>query len=651
MTDFLNLVKNAFESSTSFIDNNYRSKWEDNIRHFQSRHRAGSKYYKESYKYRSKIFRPKTRSVIRGNEAAAVAAFFSNEDIVSIEPVDNDNPIQVASASIKKELLNIRLTRHIPWYLTLIGGLQDAQVIGVVCSLQEWEYDDEEIIDQVAGPDGQPKDEVRYKIHKDQPAVTLIPIENLRISPNSKWTDPINDSPYLIHIIPMYLMDIRNKIDSGKWKDYEDQEIFAASKKTYDTIKYERSGEGIEPDESEGNNESLTPYTVVYVHKNFVRVGRKDYEFYTVGTELLMTDPIPSEDGRMYAFGYGVIEAHKFLPDSIVELGSNLQQETNEVANQRSDNVKLVLNKRWKVKRGSQVDLANLVRNVPGGAILMNDPQTDVIGENFPDVTQSAYMEQDRLNVDFDELMGSFSASTIQTNRRMNETVGGMAMLRGTSNTMVEYLLRTFGETWVEEVMRQLIYLEEKYETDQMILSIAANKAKLFQRFNIDKVTNYLLSQQVTTKVNVGMGATDPQTKIQKLLMAIQSLAQLSQAPIPGLKFDEIVKEVFGYLGWKDGKRFIDEADQKSPELMQAQQMIQAMQQEIEKLQKQLLDKQQATEAKLIQTKMKEEGETKRTELEAQTDILTTQMDNEQKLAVAAINQRAAQARISSGRK
>ena len=49
---WLTRVFDAYEASTTFIDNNYRRKWEDNIRHFHSKHASGSKYYTAPYQYR-----------------------------------------------------------------------------------------------------------------------------------------------------------------------------------------------------------------------------------------------------------------------------------------------------------------------------------------------------------------------------------------------------------------------------------------------------------------------------------------------------------------------------------------------------------------------------------------------------------------------
>jgi hypothetical protein len=152
-------------------------------------HPQGSKYLSDAYRARSKFFRPKTRAAVRKNEAIAAEAFFQTEDVVSVTAPDDDDPAQQASAEILKELLNYRLTKSVPWFLTLIGGYQDAQVQGLVCSYQYWEFN------------------AAKKI--DRPCVKLRPIENIRFDPSADWTDPVNTSPYFIDMIPMYVKDVQ----------------------------------------------------------------------------------------------------------------------------------------------------------------------------------------------------------------------------------------------------------------------------------------------------------------------------------------------------------------------------------------------------------------------------------------------------------
>ena len=97
-TDYLDLAKQAYDSSTSFIDANWRSDWDYSLRAFRLEHAPGSKYLSDEYKARSRLVSPKTRSIIRKNEAAGAVALFSNMDVVNLSPGNPDDVMSVASA-------------------------------------------------------------------------------------------------------------------------------------------------------------------------------------------------------------------------------------------------------------------------------------------------------------------------------------------------------------------------------------------------------------------------------------------------------------------------------------------------------------------------------------------------------------------------
>ena len=414
---WLELAKTAFDDSTSYVDTNFRVQWNTNLAHFQNKHATDSKYNSDTYKHRSRLFRPKTRSVIRKNEAAAAAAFFSNPEVVSVEAVNKSDPASVAAAHLMKEVVNYRLESSIPWFTTLVGAIQDAQTIGVVCSYQYW------------------------KKKEDKPCIELIPVENIRICPSANWADPINSSPYVIQMMPMYA------IDAAEIWGVDVEELQTGIDSSEDVTRQARDDR-----ENPNRDTKIREYSVVWVYRNFFQVNGDWVVFHTLKTEKMLDEPQLME--QVYPFGHPltmgccVVETHKVFPAGVAELGEGLQKEANEIQNQRLDNVKLVLNKRWIAKRGAQVDVNSLLRNVPGGVTLATNPETDVKEINWPDVTSSAYQEQDRVNVDFDELVGSFSSGSVQTNRALNETVGGMGMLNQGASQMTEFLLRVFTETW-----------------------------------------------------------------------------------------------------------------------------------------------------------------------------------------------------------
>jgi hypothetical protein len=569
--DWVALARDAYSASTNWFDSSVRAQIEGDLRQFQGQHPSGSKYLADANKGRSKLFRPKTRTTIRKNEAAAAQAFFASNDVVKVTAQDEDDPAQMASAAVMGELLQHRLTKSIPWFLTLVGAYQDAQTVGVVASYQYWQYDEKKKI--------------------DRPAIRLIPIENLRIDPGADWTDPIGTSPYVIELIPMYVKDVKArmtrvdpKTGEPRWRQLSDSQIQGATKTYGDTIRLQR--EAPRPD-SKYQQQANGNFNVVWVHKNVVEVDGVDYCYYTLGCEHLLSDPVPLEEvyfhgRRPYVIGAAVLETHKLYPSSVPRLTKDVQAEINEVANQRIDNVKLAMNKRYFARRNKQVDLRSVTRNVPGSVTLVQDID-DVKVVEFNDVTGSSYKEQEVLNLDFDDVAGTFSGSSVQSNRKLNETVGGMQMLDAGANQVSGYQLRTFVETWVEPVLRQIVLLEQYYETDDALIALCGKSAQLNQRFGMDQVTDDMLMHEFTLNVNVGMGAVNPADQVRQFvdgmtalgnMLANEGLVQL------GMNVEEIVKELFGKLGYKDGARFFN-FDGADPRIKQLQDQVNQLQQQL----------------------------------------------------------------------
>lgn len=557
--DWLKMARDAHSASVTWFDSSVRDRITSDIRQWQSKHPEGSKYHSDAYRARSKFFRPKTRAAVRKSEAVAAAAFFSSGDVISIEASSSRNEEHAQAAAFVQALVQLRLTTPpedggIPWFMTLLGAYQDAQVTSVCISHQDWEFD------QAKG--------------LDRPRVDLVPVENFRLDPASDWTDPIGSSPYLIHEIPMYVKDVQAKMRAGEWTSLSESQI-QSGVKPWDAVRQQREDHRVDSKEP---NTAINAFTIVWVHRVIVEVDGRDMLYYTLGSEHLLSEPVPIETRyahgrRPYVMGICVLEAHKIYPTSKVGLLAGPQNEINDLANLRMDNIKFVLNKRYFVKRNRQVDLRSLTRNVPGSATLMNDPEGDVKAIDFSDVTGSAYQEQDRMNMDFDDVAGTFSGSSVASNRNLNETVGGMNMLSATSNQVDEYQLRTFAETWVEPVLRQIAELEKYHETDQYLLSMAAEQSEY-----AGPITDEFLMKPMTLTVNVGMGASNPQNMVEKFIYGMRSMIELFGPDFMSrLNREEVASELFAKLGYKNAARFIEFGDENQPLLDRIAELEQAL--------------------------------------------------------------------------
>lgn len=568
-TRALQLARDAEKGSTMYFDANIRPQLERDIRQFQSRHAPDSKYMSDAYKSRSRFYRPKTRAMVRNSEATAAEAFFSTADVVSITPENETDEMQMVSSEVMLELMNYRLKKSIPWFQTVVGAYQDAMVQGSVISHQVWEYD------------------AIKKI--DRPKIELVPLENFRFDPASDWTDPVGTSPYLIRLIPMYVKDVRRRMQQGadgtpaKWRTLSDSQMLSSSRK-YDSTRMLRE------DNRTNSADAVTPitdFTIVWVHLIVMcddETG-EDVMYYTLGSEFLLSSPEPltnqyAHGRRPFVIGKAVIETHKNYSSGPVRLARDTAAEINEITNQRVDNVRFAMNKRYFVKRNTQTDIRSLTRNVPSSVTLMQSLD-DVKVIDTPDVTSSSYQEQDRLNMDFDEISGSMSQSSVQANRKLNETVGGMEMAEAGASKVQSYQLKTFIETWVEPVLAQLALLEQFYETDEVILAQAAAKSKLFQKMGMDEVTDELLMADLTMVISVGMNATSPAQKINNLMAGITGVkTALADGVLEKYGVDpvEVIKEVFGALGHKDGGRFFKDLNNQDPQVKVLTDQVQQLQ-------------------------------------------------------------------------
>jgi hypothetical protein len=219
------------------------------------------------------------------------------------------------------------------------------------------------------------------------------------------------------------------------------------------------------------------------------------------------------------------------------------------------------------------VDYQALKSSYPGGYVLMDDINA-VRPEETNDVTGSSYQEQAVVNSDFDELSGTFSASSVATNRQLNETVGGMQLLEGNANSLTEYQLRVLVETWVEPTLRDVVDMVAFYEDDATIQEVLGDPS----------VTSEMLQGTVEVRTDVGFGSTDPNGKVQKLMAGVSTAMQLPQAA-QRMKQMAVAEEIFSILGFNGGGKFFEQDDEGQPEdhrVAELTQMVQQLQQVIQ---------------------------------------------------------------------
>lgn len=601
--DWLEIASRSYEDSETYLDNFLRTRMEHNYALAASRHPSGSKYHTESYKNRSKIFRGKTAAAIRRNMTAFTLALFSTQDAVSVKAENDGDKKQVDAARAIDKIQNYHVRRSFPWMRISNAAFRETLINSVVISKQWWKWEEQ------INEDGE------KRVIKDHPFIELYPTENVRISPQADWLDPIESSPYCILISAMTLGDVKERMEID-WIEHDEGRIQSAAT---GAMEFDTTREAREQGNNDPQTETVTveDYENVWVRENFVDHLGTCYVYFTLGDSLLLSYPMPVQDAYPHCdnnrppvrMGTSDIEAFVVFSQSMTERVEGSQVQANDLANQRFDNIQQILNTRKLVQRGKNVDYATLMRNVSGGITLTDDLEA-VKEMPSKDITSSAFQEQNFINQDFDEQAGTFSTASVGTARDLGETVGGAQLLSGNANSLTEFTLQVFVSTWVEPAMQDVAKMIQVYEDDEQIRRITGK----------EEMNSAALSENVVVSVDVGFGSTDPSQKINRLMYAIQAAAKIIPGFTQAAAKDEILAEIFGAVGYSDSKRFVPGiGGEENPQVKQLQQMVQQLQQQIQqetykyqelgKLEKQKSDNDMALENQKHENDLAIEGE------------------------------------------
>jgi hypothetical protein len=602
--DFLGLMGVAERLSRDYQGRTIERQLSRSYRAWQNQHAEGSKYLGTAWKGRSRLFVPKTRVAVRKNLAAFAAALFSNEDVVNVAAEYDDNDQARASAAVIKEVMDWRLTRHsvrsgLPWFQIAMGACLDSQLTGVVISKQFWEYVEvesgqhEAVLLPLIDPDTNEivLDEVGQPVMveglapimtavRDRPMIELVPIENCGVDPAAPWYAPAQLGRWWYVDYGMGISDVKAMIASGAkdgidtaWLPNITDELLLKGRVQDDRTASRRVREGGADryEDAKGTGD----LDIVWIRENFLRISGVDYHFWSVGrhgylSEVRRTAEVYPEfkGDRPYAFGVAQLDTHRVFPMSPVESWQPLQLELNDITNLRQDTLKRAIAPLTIVKRGQNVDLGAVQkRGQPDAMVLVNSIE-DVKFEATPGPNGAAYTETSINNAMFDELAGAFSTSSVQSSRQLNETVGGMRLMSGAANAVTEFDLRMLVETWVEPALRQIAHLIAYHESDERILALAGEKAKVAEKYNYLPNLSDFEQVEIALKVNVGIGSLDPMQKLAKLRMSMEMLAPtMPEAKAQGitLNMEALIDEVMGAAGYRDGKRFFTFGEPQAP--------------------------------------------------------------------------------------
>jgi len=186
---------------------------------------------------------------------------------------------------------------------------------------------------------------------------------------------------------------------------------------------------------------------------------------YTDEPEFVKADYIPSPGG-----GYGI---------GVAQLIEGLQDEFNEIRNQRIDNVTLIMNKMIAVVEKYIVDPKEL-RSKPGGIIRFKGSEIDDIRKAFAeiqisDVPLSAFRETGELERQIQETTAAnrVTTGTAGLVNDTNQTLGGMELMRQAAFdrfTVYAFIIGRTLDVKIAKKVSELVYLNISDESVRRIL-------------------------------------------------------------------------------------------------------------------------------------------------------------------------------------
>lgn len=156
-----------------------------------------------------------------------------------------------------------------------------------------------------------------------------------------------------------------------------------------------------------------------------------------------------------------------------IEPVDRVQRAINAVLNQRLDNVQLVLNNMWKVRKGAGVDMHTLV-STPGNVITTND-MAGVEMFNTPDVTGATFVgTMSYLTSALQNGSGitDYTTGVNDSSNTVNQTATGVRLIQQEANAQFKLKVQLFNDMVVKEIANQWKELRVQYTTEEQVIRI-----------------------------------------------------------------------------------------------------------------------------------------------------------------------------------
>ena len=260
---------------------------------------------------------------------------------------------------------------------------------------------------------------------------------------------------------------------------------------------------------------------------------------------------------------------NEFYGRSAVAIMKDLQAELDTLRNQRIDNISFVLNRMWKVRKGADIDEAELVSR-PHGIIRVDNPD-DVTELAMNDVTSSAFQDEAIIKQDMENALGVPSVVRgVDPARRETAT----EVVTKASNASVKFDVKVllFEELGLKRLAMLMDSNNRQFISEPRLVYIfGAEGVEAWLQYNPEDETGDYDYRPAGSSTDAGANRDYMRQQFNQLMSIVMP------ANIPWVNKYELFKSWLATYDLRNVQKYIIPQEQVMQQQMMMQQLMQAM--------------------------------------------------------------------------
>ena len=262
---------------------------------------------------------------------------------------------------------------------------------------------------------------------------------------------------------------------------------------------------------------------------------------------------------------------NEFYGQSAVDIIHDLQHEVNTQRNQRVDNVSMILNKMWKVRRGADIDDEDLVSR-PNGIIKVNNPE-DVVPFEQGEIPQSALQSESMSNQNMQNALGT-TAIVRGADGGDDQTATEAMKKSNAASLRFDVKIKLFDSIGIKRLARLMDLNNQQFINDNRLVKLGVSKTQNWKRVGPAELLGEFDYRPAGANVDP---SANKQVRREQLT---NMMSMLMKTQNPYVNYQELTKEWLESFDLRNPTKFMKDKQEMQREAMMKQQQAQQKQQQ-----------------------------------------------------------------------